>query len=122
MSHRENADPRVQLAALHAKLIGWLLNEAYPRWAQYGIDPQNGGFIETLAQNGLGLPHPRRARVHPRQIYAFAQAPGFGWKGDVRGILQRGTDYFVTHYRGPDGLFRTLAGVHWTPLDDRARF
>jgi mannose/cellobiose epimerase-like protein (N-acyl-D-glucosamine 2-epimerase family) len=115
-----NTAPKMKLDALRTRLATWLADAAYPLWARHGIDPQNGGFIETLAQNGVGLPHPRRARVHPRQIYAFAQAAGFGWKGDVRSILQRGTDYFVTHYRRADGLFRTLAGVDGTPLDDRA--
>src|SRR5258708_8141584 len=81
MSLRENADPRARLATLHTKLIGWLVNEAYPRWAQYGIDPKNGGFIEALGQDGLALPHPRRARVHPRQIYPVWQPPALGWCG-----------------------------------------
>jgi mannose/cellobiose epimerase-like protein (N-acyl-D-glucosamine 2-epimerase family) len=120
MAHPDSADPRVQLGALHAKLIGWLVNEAYPRWAQYGIDPQNGGFIEALGQNGLGLPHPRRARVHPRQIYAFGQAQALGWSGDVAGIVSRGMKYFTAHYRRSDGLFRTLAAVDGTALDERA--
>jgi mannose/cellobiose epimerase-like protein (N-acyl-D-glucosamine 2-epimerase family) len=120
MKSSDNGAARIKLDAVRTRLVTWLADTAYPRWAQHGIDPRNGGFIETLAQNGTGLPHPRRARVHPRQIYAFAQAPGFGWKGDVRSILRRGMDYFVTHYRRPDGLFRTLAGVDGTPLDDRA--
>jgi len=120
MSHRENADPRARLATLHTQLIGWLVNEAYPRWAQYGIDPKNGGFIEALGQNGLGLPHPRRARVHPRQIYAFGQAQALGWSGDATGIISRGMEYFTAHYRRGDGLFRTLAAADGTALDERA--
>jgi mannose-6-phosphate isomerase len=120
MTYREQGDSRAQLAALHAKLSGWLVNEAYPRWAQHGIDAENGGFIEALGQDGLGLPHPRRARVHPRQVYAFAQAPVFGWRGDVTGIVGRGIDYFTAHYRRSDGLFRTLAAVDGAVLDDRA--
>lgn len=120
MKNSGNAAPKEKLAALRVRLVTWLAQNAYPQWAQHGIDPGNGGFIETLAQNGAGLPHPRRARVHPRQIYAFAQAPRFGWKGDVRRIVRRGTDYFVTHYLRPDGLFRTLASVDGVPLDDRA--
>jgi mannose-6-phosphate isomerase len=105
---------------LRTKLIAWLTDSAYPLWAVAGIDPHNGGFIETVAQNGTGLAHPRRARVHPRQVYAFAQAPGFGWSGDAAGIVSRGTDYFSTYYLRPDGLFRTLAAVDGAPLDDRA--
>jgi mannose-6-phosphate isomerase len=120
MANSEKSSPKVQLAAARARLVTWLADSAYPVWAKNGIDPQNGGFIETLAQNGAGLPHPRRARVHPRQIYAFAQARGFGWKGDVNRILQRGSDYFTTYYLRPDGLFRTLAAVDGAPLDDRA--
>jgi mannose-6-phosphate isomerase len=120
MKNGGHTAPKMKLEALRDRLVTWLADAAYPLWAQHGIDPRNGGFIETLAQNGVGLPHPRRARVHPRQIYAFAQAPRFGWKGDVRSILQRGTDYFVTHYRRADGLFRTLASVDGMPLDDSA--
>jgi mannose/cellobiose epimerase-like protein (N-acyl-D-glucosamine 2-epimerase family) len=120
MSHRDIADPRMQLAELHTQLIAWLVNEAYPRWARYGIDPQNGGFIEALGQNGLGLPHPRRARVHPRQVYAFAQAQALGWRGDIKGIVSRGMEYFTSHYRRNDGLFRTLAAADGTALDERA--
>jgi mannose-6-phosphate isomerase len=120
MTIDEHGDSRVRLTALHAKLMEWLVNEAYPRWAQQGIDAQNGGFIEALGQNGLALPHPRRARVQPRQVYAFAQAPAFGWRGDVAGIVNRGMEYFTAHYRRSDGLFRTLAAGDGTVLDERA--
>jgi mannose-6-phosphate isomerase len=120
MPTTEKMAPKAKLAAARTRLTTWLTDAAYPLWAQNGIDSQNGGFIETLAQNGVGLPHPRRARVHPRQIYAFAQAPGFGWTGDVHRIVHRGTSYFTNHYLRPDGLFRTLASVDGTPLDERA--
>ncbi len=119
MSRREIADPRAQLSALQAKLTGWLVNEAYPRWAQYGIDPQNGGFSEALGQDGLGLSHPRRARVHPRQVYAFGQALALGWRGDAVGIVSRGMEYFTAHYQRSDGLFRSLVAVDGTVLDQR---
>lgn len=112
--------PPLELVALRTRLTRWLTDSAYPLWARNGIDPQNGGFIETLNQQGLGLPHPRRARVHPRQIFAFAQAPRLGWKEDVRPIVRRGMDYFLTHYLRPDGLFRTLVSVEGAPLDDKA--
>ena len=117
---KSNADPKTQLIELHAKLIQWLGDDAYPRWALHGIDARNGGFVETLGQNGLGAPQPRRARVQARQIYAFAQAPALGWHGDVSGIVRRGTDYFTAHYRRRDGLFRTLAAADGAVVDERA--
>jgi mannose-6-phosphate isomerase len=111
---------QVKLAALRTHLVTWLVDSAYPLWERNGIDAHNGGFLETLSQNGEGLSHPRRARVHPRQIYAFAQAPDLGWEGDVPHIVNRGMTYFTTYYQRSDGLFRTLAGADGAPLDDRA--
>jgi mannose/cellobiose epimerase-like protein (N-acyl-D-glucosamine 2-epimerase family) len=119
MTLRENGDPKAQLPALRDQLIGWMVNDAYPLWATYGID-SHGGFFETLGHDGRGLPEPRRARVHPRQVYAFAQATKFGWQGDARTLVRRGIDYFTAHYRREDGLFRTLADVDGAPLDEHA--
>ena len=98
----------------------WLVDAAFPLWSERGIDPRNGGFAEVLSQEGVALAHPRRARVHPRQIYAFAQARTLGWPGDVTGIVSRGMDYFTTYYRRHDGLFRAMANADGAPLDERA--
>jgi len=119
-SRAQLAALQAQLAALQAQLTAWLVNAAYPLWARHGIDPCNGGFFEVLGQDGVGLPLARRARVHPRQVYAFAQAGAFGWAGDVAGIVSRGMEYFTAHYRRSDGLFRALAAPDGTILDDRA--
>lgn len=105
---------------MNTRLRKWLAEAAYPCWADRGVDANNGGFVEALGQNGVTLGAPLRARVHPRQVYAFAQAARFGWRGDAAGIIRRGIDYFLTYYRRADGLFRTLADVDGTPLDDRA--
>jgi mannose/cellobiose epimerase-like protein (N-acyl-D-glucosamine 2-epimerase family) len=120
MTHRGPADSRAQLAALQAKLNAWLVNAAYPLWARQGVDSGNGGFFEVLGQDGVGLPLARRARVHPRQMYAFAQAGAFGWAGDAAGIVGRGVEYFTSHYRRSDGLFRALVAPDGAILDDRA--
>jgi mannose-6-phosphate isomerase len=100
--------------------VEWLVAAAYPLWSRNGIDHRSGGFIEALDMDGKGLALPRRARVHPRQIYAFAQARGLGWREDAAAIVRRGLEYFTTYYRRPDGLFRALVDVDGTPLDDRA--
>ncbi len=120
MTHLHCADSKLHLIALNEKLIAWLVNDVYPLWALHGVDPKNGGFIEALGQDGVGLAHPRRARVQPRQIYAFAQARAFGWCGDAAGIIGRGLQYFITHYQRHDGLFRTLVAPDGAALDDRA--
>jgi mannose/cellobiose epimerase-like protein (N-acyl-D-glucosamine 2-epimerase family) len=101
-------------------LVDWLRDAVYPLWSQNGIDPVSGGFVEALDQNGAALPWARRARVHPRQVYAFAQAGRVGWHGEVTGIIERGMSYFVRHYRRPDGLFLTLAAADGGMQDGRA--
>jgi mannose-6-phosphate isomerase len=108
------------LEPLRTRLLEWLVADAYPLWSSNGIDPHNGGFAEALDLRGRALPEPRRARVHPRQIYAFAQARAFGWRGDAAAIVSRGMEYFTAHYRRPDGLFRTLADADGAALDERA--
>src|SRR5258707_13505335 len=104
MSHREHTDHRAQLAVLHTKLIGWLVNDAYPRWAQYGIDPKNGGFIEGLGQKGLGVPHPRRGRGYSPPLFSFWEAPALGWGGGVTGGVRRGVGDVTCYYCRRGGL------------------
>jgi mannose/cellobiose epimerase-like protein (N-acyl-D-glucosamine 2-epimerase family) len=108
------------LEPLRASLVDWLVRAAYPLWSQNGIDPATGGFVEALDHNGSALGLPRRARVHPRQVYAFAQARGLGWRGDASGIIERGMRYFVSHYQRADGLFLTLADAGGDVQDSRA--
>lgn len=108
------------LEPLRAFLIDWLLRAAYPLWSRNGVDPASGAFVEALDQNGSALAWARRARVHPRQAYAFAQARALGWQENVSGIVDRGMSYFIRHYRRTDGLFLTLAGADGSVLDRRA--
>jgi mannose-6-phosphate isomerase len=108
------------LESMRSRLVEWLVADAYPLWSRNGIDQGSGGFQEALDMNGQALLLPRRARVHPRQIYAFAQARRFGWQGDGETIVRRGMHYFTRYYRRSDGLFRALVGADGTPLDERA--
>lgn len=116
-------DDAVQVAAVEAaytKLLSWLLDSAYPLWSTRGIDSMRGGFQERLTLLGEPTEDGRRARVQPRQIYSFSRAPVLGWKGDACGAVAQGLSYFLTRFRRPDGLFRTLVTADGTPLDDRA--
>ncbi|MDB6103648.1 MAG: mannose-6-phosphate isomerase [Gammaproteobacteria bacterium] len=123
MKSGANKDEGVQVAAVEAactRLVSWLLEAAYPIWSTRGIDSARGGFQERLTLSGEPTEDARRARVQPRQIYAFSRAPSLGWKGDASGAVAQGLSYFLTRFRRPDGLFRTLVGNDGTPIDDRA--
>ena len=110
----------VHAAALAAcdQLIAWLNEAAYPLWSANGWDHRHGGFQECLDLNGAPVELPRRARVQPRQVYAFAQAPRMGWRGDPAGVITHGLEYFLTRYRRPDGLFRAAVLPDGTPLEE----
>jgi mannose-6-phosphate isomerase len=97
-----------------------LVEDAYPLWANLGIDANRGGFVEALAPNAAPLAIPRRLRVQPRQIYAFACAPALWWEGKALEIVANGLDYLERCYRKADGLFRTLIAADGTPLDESA--
>jgi mannose/cellobiose epimerase-like protein (N-acyl-D-glucosamine 2-epimerase family) len=108
------------LESMRSRLLEWLVAAAYPLWSRNGIDHGTGGFSEALDVHGQAIALPRRARVHPRQIYAFAHARRFGWQGDGETIVRRGMDYFTRYYRRRDGLFRALVSADGAPLDERA--
>jgi mannose/cellobiose epimerase-like protein (N-acyl-D-glucosamine 2-epimerase family) len=114
------ADSLTSLSTLRTWLVDWLVVTAYPLWSRYGIDTRNGGFVEALAADTTPLLSPRRLRVQPRQIYAFAQASGLGWQYDTAPIIRRGLRYMDACYRRPDGLYRTLIESTGAPLDQNA--
>jgi hypothetical protein len=105
---------------LHGELLGWLLASAYPLWAQMGYDHEQGGFHERLSADGPLAEDPRRARVQVRQVYCFANAVELGWDSDPVPLVSGGLEYFLSRYRRPDGLFRTLCAANGAPLDERA--
>lgn len=107
------------LGVSHQRLLDWAVHAAYPLWSTRGIDT-DGSFVETLGPDGREQPQPRRARVQPRQVYAFAQARSLGWVGDAPRIVRAGIDTFCARYQRPDGLFRALVAADGTPLENGA--
>lgn len=116
----EPASPVATARQLQSELLRWLVKEAYPLWSSAGMDQTRGGFHERLAMDGTALREARRARVPPRQAYAFARAPEAAWRGDAIGIVAAGLHEFQRQYRRADGLYRTLVAPDGTPLDDAA--
>ena len=108
------------LAECSAWLWRWLADDALPLWWRSGADRLEGGFFESLAGGAVAPRAPRRCRVQPRQIYAFALARQAGWKGPAAAVVDHGLDYFIEKYRRADGLFRTCVEADGSVRDDHA--
>ncbi len=111
---------RSEARSIERQLLYWVVNHAYPLWATAGVDANTAGFVEALDQDATPLAVPRRARVPPRQTYAFAQAAQLGWRGPAGDVAIRGLRYFIEKYRRPDGLYKTLVAVDGAPIDNSA--
>lgn len=107
-------------AYLRDRLKTWAVGAAYPLWWETGADHKKGGFFEKLDLEGAPVDGPRRGRVLPRQIYSFAIAGDLGWTGPWREAVEHGLAFYLSHYRRPDGLFRTLIGPNGESLDETA--
>jgi mannose/cellobiose epimerase-like protein (N-acyl-D-glucosamine 2-epimerase family) len=112
---------RVGAKEAQQRLLQWLVEDACPLWSTRGVDRTFGGFQEMLI-GAEPVSAPRRARVQPRQIAAFAASSRLGWTGDAGALVAHGLSYFLRYYRRNDGLFRTLIAPDGAPLDDRALF
>lgn len=98
----------------------WLVDDALPLWADAGVDPVRGSFIEKLTAGGEPIASPRRARVQARQVWSFASAARAGHPGPWLGIAEAGFDFYSRHYRRSDSLFAMLADEDGRVLDDTA--
>ena len=101
-------------------LSSWLVQHAYPCWYSRGIDHVRSGFHESLRLDGEPSGETRRARLYPRQIYAFSVAGELGWSGPVAAVVRQGLATLVSDYRRPDGLYRSLVAPDGAPLVERA--
>jgi mannose/cellobiose epimerase-like protein (N-acyl-D-glucosamine 2-epimerase family) len=101
-------------------LARWLIRDAYPCWWSRGIDRTHGGFHESLRLDGAPSGEMRRARLYPRQIYAFSVAGDLGWEGPALEAVRHGLQALIAQFRRPDGLYRTLVTARGAPLMERA--
>ena len=104
---------------LSAALNSWL-SDAFTLWWERGADHENGGFHERLKLDGSATGEPRRARLHPRQIYSFSVADELGWEGPSEEAVQHGLDFYLAHYPREDRLMRTLVDASGKALDEKA--
>ncbi|MEM9879434.1 MAG: AGE family epimerase/isomerase [Pseudomonadota bacterium] len=81
-------------------LAKYLWQEVLPHWAKHALDPVSGGAVECLDLAGQPMPGtPRRGRVAPRQLYAFARAKGLGW--DPNGAASVVIEHLCRYLDGP---------------------
>lgn len=112
------ASPLYEAARRRDALVTWAVEHAFPLWWDAGYDHARDGFYEKLNQTGQPVDLPRRARVQPRQIYAYATAPALGWEGPAGSIVHQALDAYLARYRRVDSLFRTLVAADGGVLDD----
>lgn len=98
------------------RLREWLFQDAFPLWAEIGVDRAVGGFVERLNPDGSIIDDPRRARLVARQIYAFAMAETLGWNGPARQIVRHGLDFLLNRM-----LVGEVVVPLWTPSDTTPR-
>jgi mannose-6-phosphate isomerase len=108
----------VGLAKAHHVFRTWLTTHAYELWWTNGADHARGGFHERLNLDATPTDEPRRARLHPRQAFAYSHATELGWPGPSRHAFEHGLNFFVSRYKRIDGLYRTKVASDGTPLDD----
>ena len=102
----------------HHALRSWLTTHAYELWWTNGADRARGGFHERLHLDATPTDEPRRARLHPRQAFAYSHAIELGWTGPARLACEHGLHFFLSHYKRADGFYRTKVAPDGTPLDD----
>ncbi len=96
----------------------WLHDHALPLWYQNGFHGLQGGYSETLTLEGQPTRTDRRSRVHPRQVFCFAEAGRRGWQGDWQAAVSSGIRYYDRVYRLPNGFYAALANIDGTILDE----
>jgi mannose-6-phosphate isomerase len=109
-----------ELSKVQGELRSWLLGHAYDLWWRHGADRARGGFHERLRLDATPTDEPRRARLHPRQMFAYGLASKLGWSGPAADAVEHALAFFLAHYRRGDGLYRTCVAPDGAPLDERA--
>lgn len=106
-----------EVAILADALRAWTA-QAYELWWLRGADREHGGFHERLNHDGTPTGEARRARLHPRQMFAYAHAGRLGWDGSFASAVEHGLSFFLSRYRREDGWFRSLVSPTGEPLSD----
>lgn len=100
----------------------WLFDQAFPFWAEQGLDEIGTGFFEQLDLRGVGKDTGfKRVRTQARQSYVFSHAKLLGWTGPSDSASRSGLAFLRAHAALPGGgwakeLYKT-GGVRNAVLD-----
>jgi len=116
-----NAEIKSRAKALAERSRSWMLDEAFPFWAERGADPA-GGFYEKLDLSGEGIPDVEsRVRVQARMGFTFALAAELGWDRErASELAERSVRVLVDDCRRDDGLFGKTVRPGRGLIDDTA--
>lgn len=89
-----------------------------PIWLAKGFLGPEGGYAETLTLSGQATSTHRRSRVHPRQVFCFAEAGGRQWSGNWQTAVQAGIAYYDRVYLLNSGFYASLADLDGKVLDE----
>lgn len=96
----------------------WLDNSALPLWAARGYCTKSNRFIEQLTEDGQAdTITPVRARVSPRQIYAFSSCALRKGAKAFHQMLELGHESFVASFRTEAGYFGNVCGADGVLVD-----
>ncbi len=111
------------LKSERAALTNWLCGSALPLWAGRGVDRENGGFYERMAQDGRVIDDPRRTRLVARQTYVFATAAEMGWTDAQRAreLVFHGLDFLFGKCATDIGLAHAAVSPAGEPVDPEFR-
>ena len=117
----DGAQLESQIADLAHRAELWMLNNAFPFWAERGVNP-DGGFFERLDMDGFGIrDEDSRVRVQARMAISFTIAAELGWEPDrSKSLARRALDVLVNDCRRPDGLYGKMVRPSLGLTDDTA--
>ncbi len=94
-----NLESTSDRAATVERVRRWTFETALPFWADRGLDPVRGGFVERMELDGRpDLAADKRVRVQARQIYVFSHAATLGWSGGLE-AAREGHRFLTRHAR-----------------------
>ncbi|WP_242125502.1 AGE family epimerase/isomerase [Sphingobium sp. Sx8-8] len=95
----------------------WLLDLAAPRWLEFGIDRENGGFFETIDARTLETSGAvKRLRTVSRQIFVFCELHRLGATG-AHEAINHGLDFLLNQHAREDGAFHERVTCKGEPLE-----